>query len=141
MARLSHRPHGGGDTLRQALTTRMAGMPAWLLRSITRDQGAETARHVTITAPLGVPIHSCDSRSPWQRGSNENMNGLPRDYLPKGTSAKMTPCLVALERAVPGPAGIRTGDGSGVSDWRPDLTDYRARWAIVTVYALVAKWP
>jgi transposase, IS30 family len=43
------------------------------------------ARHLTITESLGAPIYFCDSRSPWQRGSNENMNGLLRDYFPKGT--------------------------------------------------------
>jgi transposase, IS30 family len=43
------------------------------------------ARHLTITRSLGAPVYFCDSHSPWQRGSNENMNGLLRDYFPKGT--------------------------------------------------------
>jgi IS30 family transposase len=43
------------------------------------------ARHLTITESLGAPVYFCDSRSPWQRGSNENANGLLRDYFPKGT--------------------------------------------------------
>jgi IS30 family transposase len=55
------------------------------MRSITWDQGTEMARHLTITQTLGAPVYFCDSRSPWQRGSNENTNGLLRDYFPKGT--------------------------------------------------------
>jgi transposase, IS30 family len=46
------------------------------------------ARHLTITATLGTPVYFCDSRSPWQRGSNENTNGLLRDYFPKGTDLR-----------------------------------------------------
>jgi IS30 family transposase len=63
----------------------MADLPPALLRSITWDQGTETARHLAITASLGAPACFCDAHSPWQRGSNENMNGLLRDYFPKGT--------------------------------------------------------
>jgi IS30 family transposase len=63
----------------------MADLPAGLMRSITWDQGTEMARHLTITQTLGAPVYFCDSRSPWQRGSNENTNGLLRDYFPKGT--------------------------------------------------------
>ena len=57
------------------------------------------ARHLTITATLGAPVYFCDSRSPWQRGSNENTNGLLRDYFPKGTDLRVHPAehLVAVE--------------------------------------------
>jgi IS30 family transposase len=68
------------------LTSTMADLPAALLRSITWDQGTEMARHLTIAQSLGAPVYFCDSRSPWQRGSNENTNGLLRDYFPKGTN-------------------------------------------------------
>ncbi len=85
VVRLLHLLQRDGETLHEALKTRMAGLPAGLLRSITWDQGTEMARHLTITKSLGAPIYFCDSRSPWQRGSNENMNGLLRDYFPKGT--------------------------------------------------------
>ena len=77
----------------------MADPPAPLLRSITWDQGIEMARHLTIAQSLGVPVYFCDSRSPWQRGSNENANGLLRDYFPKGTdlSTHSTQHLLAVE--------------------------------------------
>ena len=83
--RLLHLPQRDGDSLHEALRLRMGGLPAGLLRSITWDQGTEMARHLIITESLDAPIYFCDSRSPWQRGSNENTNGLLRDYFPKGT--------------------------------------------------------
>ena len=82
--RLLHLPCRDGAALHAALTARLADLPSTLLRSITWDQGTEMARHVEITRSLGVPVYFCDSHSPWQRGSNENMNGLLRDYFPKG---------------------------------------------------------
>ena len=99
MVRLLHLPQRDGDSLHDALKARMADLPAALLRSITWDQGTEMARHRTITRSLGAPVYFCDSHSPWQRGSNENMNGLLRDYFPKGTnlSAHSPPHLLAVE--------------------------------------------
>ena len=85
MVRLLHMPCRDSDTLHEALKARLAGLPPPLLRSITWDQGTEMARHLTITRSLGALVYFCDSHSPWQRGSNENMNGLLRDYFPKGT--------------------------------------------------------
>jgi transposase, IS30 family len=85
MVRLLPMPQRDSDTLHEALKARMAGLPPALLRSITWDQGTEMARHRTITRSLGAPVYFCDSHSPWQRGSNENTNGLLRDYFPKGT--------------------------------------------------------
>jgi transposase, IS30 family len=99
MVRLLHMPSRDSDTLHHALRTRMADVPAALLRSITWDQGTEMARHLTITRTLGAPVFFCDSHSPWQRGSNENMNGLLRDYFPKGTDLSAHPPqhLLAVE--------------------------------------------
>jgi len=85
LVRLLHLPRRDGEALHDALKARMAGLPPALLRSITWDQGTEMARHCTITRSLGAPVYFCDSHSPWQRGSNENANGLLRDYFPKGT--------------------------------------------------------
>lgn len=85
LVRLLHLPRRDGDALHDALTARMRDLPPELMRSITWDQGTEMARHLSITGSLGAPVFFCDSHSPWQRGSNENMNGLLRDYFPKGT--------------------------------------------------------
>jgi transposase, IS30 family len=83
--RLLHLRHRDADALHAALKHRMSDLPPVLLRSITWDQGTEMARHTATTATLGAPIYLCDSHSPWQRGSNENANGLLRQYFPKGT--------------------------------------------------------
>jgi IS30 family transposase len=61
-------------------------LPPTLTRSITWDQGTEMARHLATAAKLGAPVYFCDSDSPWQRGTNENTNGLLRDYFPKGVT-------------------------------------------------------
>ena len=61
----------------------MQDLPPTLMRSITWDQGTEMARHLATTDKLGAPVYFGDSRSPWQRGTNENINGLLRDYFPK----------------------------------------------------------
>ena len=89
LVRLLHLPRRDGDTLHDALCVRLGGLPPALRRSITWDQGTEMARHLTITQSLGALVYFCDSRSPWQRGSNENTNGLLRDYFPKGTDLRV----------------------------------------------------
>ena len=73
------------QAIRDGICSAMADLPAHLRRSVTWDQGKEMALHAQVTATLGTDIYFCDAHSPWQRGSNENTNGLLRDYFPKGT--------------------------------------------------------
>jgi transposase, IS30 family len=73
------------EQVRQAMTAKILELPASLRRSITWDQGKEMAEHRQFRVDTGVQIYFCDPHAPWQRGSNENTNGLLRQYLPKGT--------------------------------------------------------
>jgi IS30 family transposase len=83
---LLHLPDGRtAEQVRDAMTAKIGELPAELRRTLTWDQGVEMAQHVQFTIDTGVPVYFCDPHSPWQRGSNENTNGLLRQYFPKGT--------------------------------------------------------
>ena len=75
----------GAEAVRDAIATAITALPAQLRRSLTWDQGAEMARHAELRIDHDLPVFFCDPHSPWQRGTNENTNGLLRQYFPKGT--------------------------------------------------------
>jgi IS30 family transposase len=75
----------GAEAVRNAIAAKIVLLPERLRRSLTWDQGAEMAQHVQLRIDTGLEIYFCDPQSPWQRGTNENTNGLLRQYFPKGT--------------------------------------------------------
>ncbi|RQU98117.1 IS30 family transposase, partial [Burkholderia cenocepacia] len=75
----------GAEAVRNAIATKIALLPEHLRRPLTWDQGAEMAQHVQLRIDTALEIYFCDPQSPWQRGTNENTNGLLRQYFPKGT--------------------------------------------------------
>jgi len=77
------------EDVRDALVAAMAQLPSELRRSLTWDQGSEMALHADIAQALGMPVFFCQPHSPWQRPSNENTNGLLRQYFPKGTDLRV----------------------------------------------------
>jgi IS30 family transposase len=75
----------GAQAVRDAIVVAISELPEHLRRSVTWDQGAEMAQHAQLRIDSGLQVYFCDPQSPWQRGTNENTNGLLRQYFPKGT--------------------------------------------------------
>src|SRR4051794_24533588 len=75
----------GAEAVRDAIGRAIITLPRALRRSLTWDQGAEMTQHARLRIDTGLRVYFCDPRSPWQRGTNENTNGLLRQYFPKGT--------------------------------------------------------
>ncbi len=75
----------GAEAVRDAIAASITTLPEPLRRSLTWDQGAEMAQHAQLRIDTGLPVYFCDPQSPWQRGTNENTNGLLRQYFPRGT--------------------------------------------------------
>jgi IS30 family transposase len=75
----------GAEAVRDAIADSITTLPAQLRRSLAWDQGAEMAQHAQLRVDTGLAIYFCDPQSPWQRGTNENTNGLLRQYFPRGT--------------------------------------------------------
>lgn len=89
---LLHLPDGhGADAVQEAIVTKMAALPAILRKTLTWDQGKEMANHARIAKATDLDIYFCDPHSPWQRGTNENTNGLLRQYFAKGTDLSVFP--------------------------------------------------
>ena len=74
--------------MRRAIAADLRQLPPWMRKSLTWDRGHEMAEHQELAADLGLEVYFCDPRSPWQRGSNENTNGLLRQYLAKGADLR-----------------------------------------------------
>jgi IS30 family transposase len=75
----------GAEAVRDAIAAQITTLPEYLRRSLAWDQGAEMAQHASLRVQAGLPVYFCDPQSPWQRGTNENTNGLLRQYFPRGT--------------------------------------------------------
>ena len=87
---LLHLPENhGADAVQEAMVEAMSRLPATLRQTLTWDQGVEMSNHVAIAAATELDIYFCDPHSPWQRGTNENTNGLLRQYFPKGADLSL----------------------------------------------------
>ena len=103
--KLLHLPNGrSAKAVEQAMRDAVTELPGAFAKSFTWDQGSEMAAHASFTLATNIPVYFCDPHSPWQRGSNENTNGLLRQYMPKGTDLSLhsKDDLLAIENSLNG---------------------------------------
>ena len=102
----------GAEAVRDAIARTITTLPAQLRRSLTWDQGAEMAKHADLRIATGLPVYFCEPHRPWQRGTNENTNGLLRQYFPKGTDLSAhSPDVLAVVADALNTRPRKTSDG------------------------------
>lgn len=114
----------GAEAVRDAIARTIVTLPRELRRSLTWDQGAEMAQHARLSIDTGIQVYFCDPQSPWQRGTNENTNGLLRQYFPKGTdqsvhSADTIAAVAAVLNARPRKALEWKTPAEALDQWLP----------------------
>ena len=130
--------------VRAALTRQLIRLPAELRRTLTWDQGKEMAEHVRFSVDTNIDVYFCDPHSPWQRGSNENTNGLLRQYFPKTAdlSVYTRADLAAVATATEHPSQTDLSVGRSLPKYsvlllrrlvetarlKPDILDVQGRW-------------
>jgi IS30 family transposase len=120
----------GAEAVRDAIATTITRLPEYLRRSLTWDRGAAMAQHAQLHIETGIPVFFCDPHSPWQRGTNENTNGLLRQYFSKGTdlsrhSIHDLSCRPSLTRSTAAPQDTRMANSRGSSQRSPTITSTR----------------